>query len=111
MICEILTKAGMVCETARDGVEALQMVSIKKPDLVITDWRMPRMDGFELVRTLKKSELYYDVPVIILTVMSIEDIDALHGGVRVGADHFIEKPFHPDDLVFRVRRLLKDTPL
>jgi len=99
---DALEREGHEVETAGDGEEALARLEEGEFDLVIADWNMPRVDGFELVRRLRKTS---SVPVLVLTVRSEE-----RDKVRVldaGADDYVTKPFGIAELVARARALLR----
>jgi two-component system response regulator ChvI len=86
----------------RNGRLALDAFEINSPDLIISDIRMPRMDGIELLRRVRQKSA---VPIIFLTGRQNE-IDELLG-LRVGADDYIRKPFSPRILAERVRTVLR----
>ena len=85
-----------------DGSRALDAFESRSPDLVITDIRMPRMDGIELLRRLPQKS---NTPVILLTSRADETAELI--GLRIGADDLIRKPFSPRVLVERVRMVLR----
>ncbi len=87
---------------AHNGLEAVEQVRSKMPDLVILDVLMPEMDGFETLEMIRE---FSDVPVIMLTVRNSED-DKVRG-LDAGADDYITKPFSPRELVSRVRAVLR----
>lgn len=95
-------------EHARDGEEALEMVDRFSPDLIISDVMMPRCDGFSLCREIKfvKSR---EIPVVLLTALTHRD--SLLKGWEAGADEYLFKPFHPKELVMRIKTLLKNVQL
>jgi two-component system, OmpR family, response regulator ChvI len=86
----------------QNGTRALDAFESRSPDLVITDIRMPEMDGIQLLRRLRQKS---DTPVILLTGY-VDETDELVG-LRIGADDFIRKPFSPRVLVERVRTVLR----
>jgi two-component system OmpR family response regulator len=93
---------------ATDGVQALEVAEKFRPDLLISDVMMPRMNGFKLVNTLAMDR--HDIPmpkVIILT--SLTDDDDVRRGMNVGADVYIPKPFNLDDVSARVKELLGES--
>ena len=92
-----LKSAGYDVLTAPNGLQALDIVRSKEPDLVVLDLLMPHMDGLE---TLKKIRTLSTAPVIILTAKD-EDEDKIRG-LRLGADDYLTKPFNPDELVARI---------
>jgi two-component system, OmpR family, response regulator ResD len=97
-----LTNEGYQVVTASDGVEALEKVKSHSPSLVVLDLMMPRLDGWEVCRRLRKDS---DVPVIILTARGDDEDRIL--GLELGADDYIVKPFNPRELVARVKAVLR----
>jgi signal transduction histidine kinase/ligand-binding sensor domain-containing protein/DNA-binding response OmpR family regulator len=89
---------------ARDGQEAIDLAFELIPDLVVSDLMMPRLDGFELCRQLKTDERTSHVPVVLLT--SRTEVDAKLAGLRHGADDYLAKPFHEEELLARLQNLL-----
>lgn len=102
LIREHLQYAGYVCEEAGDGSAALSLLSGGGFDLVILDVMMPKMDGWEVLETIRK---YSQVPVIMLTAKA-EERDELRG-FQLGVDEYITKPFSPKILVARVEAILR----
>jgi len=97
--------AGHSLQVARDGLEGLEMARANVPDLVISDVMMPRMDGFTFCRELRADERTSHIPVILLTARA--DIDSKLEGLDTGADAYLEKPFYPEELRLRIRKLLE----
>ena len=100
-VCRRLLEASLLkrgCEvvTARDGEEAHALAREHKPDVVITDVVMPRLDGFELCRRIKADAELRRTPVILLTALS--DSGDVIGALQSGADGFITKPYDKDFL-------------
>src|SRR5215467_1533634 len=87
---------------ASNGIEALEQLREKLPDLVVMDVMMPEMDGFETLHSIREVST---VPVIMLTVRQNEQ-DRIHG-LDLGADDYIAKPFSPRELLTRIRALLR----
>lgn len=99
-------ESGFAVDIAKGGEEALEKLRAGlKPDIMLLDIVMPRLDGFELLRTIKKEQLAPRAKVIMLTNLGQkEDIDR---GLRIGADDYIVKAqFTPTEIVQRVRALL-----
>jgi two-component system KDP operon response regulator KdpE len=98
----LLSSHGYSLKTAADGREALQVMNLWPPDLLITDLRMPKMDGLELCRELRSKS---QIPIIVLSVRGEEPakIEALDAG----ADDYVTKPFSPNELLARVRAALR----
>lgn len=90
--------------TAEDGGQALTAITEQQPDLIVLDALMPVMDGFELLRRLKSARIS-EAPVIMLTALR-RDQDIV-GALQLGAADYLVKPFIPDELSQRVRRLLQ----
>jgi len=89
---------------ACDGREALTAARTFHPSLVILDWMMPKMEGIEVVRALKRDPATRHIPVILLTSRS-QEADRLEGR-DAGVSVFLAKPFSPKELVWHVERLL-----
>jgi CheY-like chemotaxis protein len=105
MVSTLLEKRGYAIFTAQDGEEALGRAEEVRPDLVVTDVMMPKMDGWELVRELRARPHLALVPVLFLTALNGEE-DRLRG-FRLGADDFLPKPFRFEELDLRVQSALK----
>src|SRR6202022_3635121 len=101
---DYLRLAGFDVITAGDGVRALEAVRVRHPDLVVLDLGLPRKDGIDVARAIRRDS---DLPIIMLTARVQED-DRLHG-LEIGADDYITKPFSPRELVARVRAVLRRT--
>ena len=104
MVADLLKSKGIQVIEAVDGVEAIEKIQSQRPDLVITDIVMPRMNGYELCRWVK-TNLTPDVPVIMCTSKS-EQFDH-YWGLKQGADAYITKPFQPIDLIQAIKKLIK----
>lgn len=89
--------------TAVNGEDALPMVDEHKPDLLIVDWMMPRMDGVTLIRTLRAEEN----KTMVLMLTARDAIENRVDGLESGADDYLVKPFAPAELVARVHALLR----
>ncbi len=105
VVRDALERSGHDVETAIDGEEALARFSEGAFDLVVSDWKMPGIDGFELVRRLRKSS---SVPILMLTVRS-EERDKVRL-LDAGADDYVTKPFGVAELVARAGALLRRRP-
>ncbi|NBX66878.1 MAG: response regulator [Proteobacteria bacterium] len=101
----VLTKAGMLCSTAKDGGEGLTKARKDRPDIIIIDRNMPIMSGNQAIGHLNKDALTSQIPVIMLTgsTLAAEVSESL----ALGVDDYIVKPFAPEDLIARVQRVLK----
>jgi DNA-binding response OmpR family regulator len=103
LLIEHRLKPGYDVLCARDGVEALEVMESHRVDLLIADIMMPRMDGFELVRNLRLRG--FDAPVMMLTAN--QTFDAKRTGFRVGTDDYMTKPVDYEELLWRLRALLR----
>jgi signal transduction histidine kinase/CheY-like chemotaxis protein len=99
-LTRVLSPAWSVRTTA-DGVEALEAVAQRRPDVVVTDVMMPRMDGFELLRALRTDPATGAVPVLMLTARAGQEASV--EGLEAGADDYLAKPFQAAELLARVR--------
>jgi CheY-like chemotaxis protein len=105
MVSALLDKRGYDIVTASDGEEGLKKATQIRPDLLITDVMMPKMDGWELVRALRARADLAFTPVLFLTALSGED-DRIRG-FRLGADDYLPKPFRFEELDLRVQKVLE----
>jgi two-component system, OmpR family, alkaline phosphatase synthesis response regulator PhoP len=93
--------------TALDGEQALERVASEKPDLIVLDIMMPKLDGYEVCRAVKSNPATRTIPVILLSAKG-RNVDQKMG-FDVGADDYITKPFSPRKLVERINQLLGQT--
>lgn len=100
-----LEKEGFATLTAYDGEEALQIINDAKPDLIILDIMLPRIDGLEVCRQVRQRNL--PAAVIMLTAKD-QEIDKVLG-LELGADDYMAKPFSPRELIARVKAVLRRT--
>lgn len=103
-----LEGAGYEVSTATNGIEALEQVEKIKPDMVILDILMPKLDGYEVCRLLKFDERYSLLPVVILTART-QEIDK-EAGKRVRADAYITKPINDREFLETIKKELTKTP-
>lgn len=99
-----LREEGYEVTTARSGEEAFVAVSASVPDLIVSDIRMPRMDGYQLARALRSNPRTELIPVVFLTAKG-ERKDRL-AGIRTGVDAYLVKPFDPEELLAVIANLL-----
>lgn len=92
--------------TAVDGLSAWDLIVAEQPDLVLLDVRMPRMDGYEVCRRIKRSEKLQHIPVAFLSAKGQEA--EVQAGLNAGAEEYILKPFSLEQLDQAIERLLND---
>ena len=90
---------------AADGEEALHLARTERPDLIVLDKVMPKLDGFEVVRLLREQDETRSLPIVMLTERAGEE-DVL-GGLDLGVEEYMSKPFSPHELSRRVQRVLE----
>ncbi len=93
--------------TALDGEQALEKLKSEKPDLIVLDIMMPKLDGYEVCKSIKANQETAHIPVILLSAKGRNVDQKL--GFDVGADDYITKPFSPRKLVERINQLLGQT--
>jgi DNA-binding response OmpR family regulator len=106
LIAVYLKREGFRALTSADGEAGLELALEQRPDLVILDLMLPKLDGWEICRRLRQAS---EVPVIMLTARA-EEVDRV-AGLTVGADDYVVKPFSPRELMARVRAVLRRAPL
>lgn len=108
MISDILKddEMGASVISVSDGVEAMELIHERRPDLVVLDIVMPRMNGYEVCRQIKTDPKTQDVPVVMCSSKG-EEFDR-YWGMKQGADAYISKPFEPDELLGTIKKLLRD---
>jgi DNA-binding response OmpR family regulator len=92
--------------TASDGQEGLDKAKTEKPDLIVLDLMLPKINGYKVCGLLKKDTRYAKIPVIMFTAKAQEKDVKL--GQEVGADAYITKPFEPEVLLARIKELLQE---
>lgn len=104
LLAQNLELEGFDVQTASDGAQALEVYnkSVEKPDLILLDLMMPEIDGMSMLKRLRKSS---DVPVIILSAK--DERPTVIEGFREGADDFVSKPFYIEELMERIRAVLR----
>ncbi len=99
-----LTNCGYVVVAVEDGVQALEKARELLPALIMLDVMMPQMTGFEVLAALKADERTRSIPVLLVTAQSKEE--EVLKGLEMGAEDYITKPFSPNELAARVRKVL-----
>ena len=98
-----LRREGYSVEIAGDGIAALQAIERQRPDLIVLDLMLPKLDGLQLTRALREAD--YNIPIIMLTAKT-KETDRI-AGLDLGADDYVTKPFSPKELVARVKAVLR----
>ena len=91
--------------TAGDGMEALEKAKNEKPDLIILDLMLPKMDGYKVCRDLKNDLEYKHIPIIMFTAKTMAADEIL--GLEMGADEYVKKPFELEELVKMIRGYIR----
>jgi len=105
LVCKILSNAGHLVQAFPDGRSALAALEVREPELVVLDLAMPGMTGIEVCRTIKQNPFTAHIPVLLLTAQS--DIEDKVEAFEAGADDYLVKPFHPQELLARVLAILR----
>jgi len=90
---------------ARDGMEALDAVAAKHPDVILLDVMMPRMSGFQVCAKLKQDSATKDIPIVIVTALN--EVSDVERAIECGADDFLSKPVNKLELLTRVKSLVR----
>ena len=107
IIRNTLSGQGFNVRTAKDGEEGLRMFYAQKPDVLVADVMMPKMDGFTMVRQIRQTDT--QTPVLFLTARSA--IDDVVEGFEIGANDYLKKPFGMKELIVRIRALAGRRPV
>ncbi len=103
-LARLLRLEGYRVSTATDGGAAMAAVAAERPDLVLSDLMMPGVDGLALLAWLRADPRTADLPVVLLTARA--DGSDVQSGLAAGADAYVTKPYHRDELLRRLRALL-----
>jgi len=106
MIKMRLDASGYQVIFAHDGQEGLDKAKKEKPDLMILDLMLPKIDGYKVCRMLKFDEKYKQIPIILFSARAQEEDKKM--GQEVGADAYITKPFDPQALLGKIKELLRE---
>jgi CheY-like chemotaxis protein len=105
-LAEVLEMEGFETRFAFDGIEGLRVIKVFAPNLVVTDLRMPKMDGFELIAAIRHDEALKKVPIIAITAsIGRERRDQV---IKTGANLFVAKPFKDEQLLEVIKTLLNE---
>lgn len=106
LLKELLVTSGYEVTTAYDGDEALKKVDKRKPDLILLDIMMPKMDGYQVCEALRNKDETKETPIIFVTAKT-EVKDWTHAIFNVGVNSYITKPINPKKLLDKVKSVLK----
>jgi DNA-binding response OmpR family regulator len=109
LVSRYLERSGFEVDMLSSGTEALTAIASRPPDLLILDLMLPGVDGLEICRSIRSTTATRTIPVIMLTARA-EESERI-AGLEIGADDYIAKPFSPNELVARVRALLRRAEL
>jgi chemotaxis protein histidine kinase CheA/ActR/RegA family two-component response regulator len=104
VVSNMLKSNGWEVQVARDGVEALEVIARERPAAVLLDIEMPRMDGYELMATIRSQEQYKGLPLVVLTSRAASKHH--QRAMQLGADAYIVKPYEPEQLIGTVANLV-----
>jgi DNA-binding response OmpR family regulator len=104
-VTQIFARRGYRVIGASDGNEALERVAHERPDLILLDLHLPKLDGWQVCRRLKQDPATADIPIIMMTAANPTMAEAQEG-LELGADEYVAKPFLREVLIHNVERLL-----
>jgi chemosensory pili system protein ChpA (sensor histidine kinase/response regulator) len=99
-----LTRAGFDVITAKDGIDALELLNERTPDVILLDIEMPRMDGFEFTKTIKNEPKNAHIPIIMITSRTAEK--HRNRAKELGVDLYLGKPYQEEELIRNLREML-----
>jgi len=105
LVARYLEKAGFTAERAVNGRDALDAIAERAPDVLVLDLMLPHVDGLDVCRRVRANERTAAIPIVMLTARAEESERIV--GLEIGADDYLAKPFSPNELVARVRALLR----
>lgn len=101
-----LRSAGLEVAVAEDGAEAIKKLETDKPDLVLLDLVMPKLNGLDALQTMKENEATRDIPVIVLSARAQEE--DIQRAMELGAADYMAKPFRPEELLAVIKQVLTE---
>jgi chemosensory pili system protein ChpA (sensor histidine kinase/response regulator) len=102
----MLQRQNMEVLTAQDGIEALTLLEERRPDVILLDIEMPRMDGYELTRHIRRSDRLKDIPLIMITSRTGEKHRRY--AMELGVDRYLGKPYQEADLIDEITSILAE---
>jgi DNA-binding response OmpR family regulator len=104
LVKEILKSQGFTVETAKDGIDAMVMVKKEKPDLIVLDIMMPELNGYDVLRALKFTDDFKEIPVLLLTARE-QELDKRIGDM-MGID-YLQKPVHRESFLGKINKMFR----
>jgi len=105
LVARYLEKAGFTADRVANGRDALDAIAVRIPDAMVLDLMLPHVDGLEVCRRVRANDKTAAIPIVMLTARAEESERIV--GLELGADDYLSKPFSPNELVARVRALLR----
>jgi len=99
---KLLKKAGYRVLTADNGIKGLEIAQESKPDLIILDLLIPKLDGLVILETLKEEENTTDIPVVIISANSNQN--SIENGLKAGAENYLVKPISRNELLLEIKK-------
>jgi DNA-binding response OmpR family regulator len=109
IVSDALSKEGFQVITSEEPEDGYNKILSESPDLAIIDINLPNIDGFKLCQKIRENPQIKNIPIIMLTIRRKEE-DKIRG-LETGADDYISKPFHPSELIARIKTVLRRTEL
>lgn len=106
LVTPMLENSGYEVLTAADGQEAIEKARLQKPDLIILDLMLPKLDGYSVCRMIKLDKTIKNIPIIMFTARAGKDDQSTAS--EVGADAYIIKPFDPEAMLSKIKELLAE---
>ena len=104
IVCHLLSDLGFRVTEASNGRECLEQIDLERPDLVLMDWVMPEMNGLEATRRIRASEMWRDLPIVMLTASAMEE--SRHEAGSAGVDGYLRKPLLLGEILLLIERLV-----
>jgi len=106
LLCRLMEREGYACQGVEEGQQAVQMAAKVRPSAILLDLMLPDISGFEVCERLRQAGPLKRIPVVMVT--ALDDEASRQRGSQLGADAYLTKPFHPDDLIAEMHTLLAD---
>ncbi|MDD5748182.1 MAG: response regulator [Actinomycetota bacterium] len=107
VISLILETRGFETTEAKDGISGIEIAKRENPDVILLDIMMPELDGYEVIKRLKRDPDTWSIPVVFVTAKTTTE--AMEMGTSLGASGYLTKPFHPEDLIAMIKEATKQS--